>query len=737
MQDAITEEVQKCLTFFEFAFGDNEGIVCIGYRPRGVDDFKETFFQYPRDVSIIAEFCVRMSDTGDVYFCTQLLGRQRRTKADVISCPNLWVDLDYCEPQHLEHEPTITIESSPGRFQGLWVMDEALEPAVAEDLSKRITYRYAEYGSDKGGWGLTKYLRVPGTYNYKYDNGSGFVPPVNVVSTGPIYSLGDFADYPQVQDLIESSFPFPKEILDATDVLHKRRDQIHPMAWLLYSTVPKAEWSKELWRLEMLLVEEGLEREEIFAICREAACNKYRRDGRPEIELWREVCKAWSSKFSDQDEDAPKEHLEVEILSNELLTDDERTWVKGNPTIVEDYIRWASGLSDAAWQYHEAGAFIILSALLCGCVRLPTSAANLNTNLWFMILANTTLTRKTTAMGIAMSVLEDLDPDVLLATDGSPEGLLTALSARPGKPSLFLRDEVSGLLEAMKKEYMAGLGESFAKLYDGNRERRQLRKETIDVRDPRLILFTGGVKNRVYELLDNSHVLSGFLPRFLFITAEPVMKNLRPMGPPTVEAIGRRVELVQRLKEIQDYFVNQTTNVIVNGTVTGQQKKIWNASLTDEAWHRFNTYADALIDEAMKSMYRDLLVPTYDRLSKSGLKIATLLAATRMEDEIIVTVEDIIRAFYYIERWRLHSAEVIENLGKNPFEKMVDKIEQAVYREPGITKSKVMKMCQLTARTAEEILTTMTMRGIIRRESVGKAGKYERLYLASKENNAD
>jgi hypothetical protein len=176
---AIDEDFHRCLTFFELIFGTTEGYIAIGYKPRGLDDFKETFFRYPQDLSSMINYSLTTSNTGDIYYCTQILSERKRVKENVKICPNLWVDLDQCGPENLDLPPTITIESSPGRFQGLWVLREPLDPLKAEELSRRLTYNFAEYGSDKNGWCLTKYLRVPFTPNYKY-HANSFSPIVRI-----------------------------------------------------------------------------------------------------------------------------------------------------------------------------------------------------------------------------------------------------------------------------------------------------------------------------------------------------------------------------------------------------------------------------------------------------------------------------------------------------------------------------------------------------------------------------
>src|ERR1035437_8263517 len=134
-------------------------------------------------------------------------------------------------------------------------------------------------------------------------------------------------------------------------------------------------------------------------------------------------------------------------------------------------------------------------------------------------------------MDLAMDLLAEVDDSIIMATDGSLEGLLTGLAARPGQPSIFLRDEFSGLLEAMvKKDYMAGMAELLTKLYDGTMQRRMLRKEVIEVKDPRLIFYAGGIKNKITSLLTYEQVSSGFMPRFIFITAESDLNKIKPVG---------------------------------------------------------------------------------------------------------------------------------------------------------------------------------------------------------------
>jgi hypothetical protein len=100
----------------------------------------------------------------DLYFCPNAFTRPVLQKAYALPTPYAWADIDGADPEAFEPRPTILWETSPGHFQGLWVLDELLSPGKAENISKRLTYAF---GADRGGWAVTKYLRVPYTFNHK------------------------------------------------------------------------------------------------------------------------------------------------------------------------------------------------------------------------------------------------------------------------------------------------------------------------------------------------------------------------------------------------------------------------------------------------------------------------------------------------------------------------------------------------------------------------------------------
>lgn len=703
--------------FFKLLFGPTTtGYLCIAIlNPHNKAEMNQRWFSYPEQLPqallVISEF----SETHNVYFCPQLFSERNRTKASVKYAPNVWADLDTCLPEKLLVEPSVLVESSPGRYHAYWVMDDyEINPQEIESIARRIAYHHASDGCDRSGWDLTQLLRVPETRNLKYKDAAVHIQHAKK----KYYRASDFKEYPELINYTFTDIEMPTDLPNTSpeEILRKHKASLPSHIWGLFTTVPALhEWSEALWNLEMALFEAGFSKEDVFQIVKGARCNKYARDNRPDTQLWREVCRAGSAHETGK-------HVLIKKpeLATALMSESERELVKSlDQTFIERYIDWASSLGDAAKQYHQAGAFTILSAMLCGTLKLPTSYDVIVPNLWFMVLGDTTLTRKTTSMNIAMGLIEKIDKTLVMATDGSVEGLFTNLSLRPGKPSIFLRDEFSGLIQSMmKKDYMADLPEMLTKMYDGKMQKRLLRKEVIEIADPRLIIYAGGIKNKVLSLLNSEHISSGFIPRFIFITAESDVTKLKPLGPPTVEDVQEKNKILDEMKRIYKHYSGVKSVKIEGVDGTLNTTKDFDAKLTDEAWVRYNELETMMVDMGMRSSEPELMTPVGDRLSKSILKAAMLIAASRQFNDgtdIVVTIEDLLRAISFGEMWKAYAGEVIEGISSSHNDRLIDQIYKGLMKRnsTGANRSLIMRTHKLTSREANNIFDTMEDRGMI------------------------
>jgi len=486
---------------------------------------------------------------------------------------------------------------------------------------------------------------------------------------------------------------------------------------------PEDDWSKILWKVINICLECGLSDIETFAVLLPAKCNKYMRDGRSPKYLWRDIKKAQAAQNRLA---GITVGLVLGTPATPLFMPTIFEGKPGEPTFIDDYREWGVIATDALAQYHEIAAAIILSAILAANIKLDTSYGNMVPNLWGLILGDSTLTRKTTAMRMAMDLLHEVDDEAILATDGSAEGLLTGLSLRPNRASIFYKDEVAGFFHSInRKDYLAGMPETLTQLYDVPQTyTRLLRKETIRISSPVFIFFGGGIKDRVYQEVGEQYILSGFLPRFLVVTGDADLEQIRRTGPATHSTDLERARMITRLADMREAYQR-----IVTMNIAGQEIDIpakTEAFLTTEAWELYGDIEMRMVKAASESPYNALALPTFERLSRSMLKLAVLLGAARQEPKvntIQIELQDVTDASRFVQSWGVHTVDLVMNAGISITQRVMDKVLTTIRRNEGINRGKLMQYYHMTKREADEILGSLEDRGQIIIKRNGRAQK--------------
>src|SRR5688572_4530147 len=133
---------------------------CVSTKSRA-GQWRDEFFSR-RELNAVRDY-IRGNENKDLYFCPHGFRDKRRHKSVAVAPKLLYADLDEVDPRKIRWKPTIAIESSPGRYVGIWLVDKE----ITEDLNRRLTYALE---ADKGGWDFSQVLRIPGTTNYKYNS---------------------------------------------------------------------------------------------------------------------------------------------------------------------------------------------------------------------------------------------------------------------------------------------------------------------------------------------------------------------------------------------------------------------------------------------------------------------------------------------------------------------------------------------------------------------------------------
>lgn len=712
--------------FFVSLFGEEKGYVCIATTrpPADRKTFKEQYFEWPRQMDEAIDYVEKMTPSHNVYFCVNLLSVPRRKKDNATPQHILWADLDTCEPSRLDIPPQLVIESSRNRYQGVWFLDGKLDPRVAENYSKRIAYKYHNFGVDKSGHDLTQLLRVPTTYNYKYDDPYEVRVLTNVETLLPVEA---FADLPQAEMELDDTYgetPDDDTLPSVEQILYRYQEELKPTTFVrYYSEEPTSDWSKMLWRLINLCIDIGMSPDEAFVIAKTSKCNKYARDGRPESHLWQEVNKANLQHKLATLATGESKNLKFPQLLEPREIDNLQ------PTIIDDYCKWAGSATDASPVFHELSSVILLSCLMSKSLRMETSNNKVVPNLWGLLLGDSTLTRKTTAMNLALDFIMDIERDLILSGDSSPEGLMHNLSLRPSMVSIFHRDEVHGFFSSIqKKDYLSSMPEIMAKMYDVPKYLpRTLRKETFIVSEPIFIFFGGGVPDKMYSLVGEEYFLSGFVPRFLVVESRGDIDRIRPTGPPTREGDEARGNLLETFYALYNMYSMQEVIIPV-----GQGEQIRTSPeikvvFTDAMWARAAEVETLLLKTARESYDSSKALPTFSRMFFSMLKMTMLFAAARQEPKDFVIqaeMRDLHTAMFYIEKWGKHVVNFVRNSGMGAQENKMLSIYRYVENNPGVLRGEVMNVFKLNARDMSIVEETLVQRLQIETRRKGRGVNY-------------
>ena len=322
---SVKDEPVRVLEFFDLLWESTQGnaIFSCGQLVPDADGvlrghgWHDHIFQWPEQRDAAREYlageaiCSASEGVGwNTYYCPTLFNQRKRHKDYALPTRWLWSDLDEAHPSTFPEgvpAPTILIETSTDRYQGLWRLGYHVEPLRAQSYSRGIAYAT---GGDKSGWDITQLLRVPGTANGKYrdvtvqiadvqycmDSDKSGENPTDLLTFDPstfILLIGQQATTPGDGEAMELLAEATK--LDGRALLNTKRETIRPRVLTLLTTPPQPgdDRSKRLFEIHCLLAEAGLSPAEVYTITRDCPWNKFvgRRD--EEIYLAKDVLKAW------------------------------------------------------------------------------------------------------------------------------------------------------------------------------------------------------------------------------------------------------------------------------------------------------------------------------------------------------------------------------------------------------------------------------------------------------------
>jgi hypothetical protein len=351
---------------------------------------------------------------------------------------------------------------------------------------------------------------------------------------------------------------------------------------------------------------------------------------------------------------------------------------------LNDYVAYAAEVSERTPRlFNEANGLWMWAIGIAGRARLRLRHGDVYPNLYVLGVADTTLYAKSTGLDIAIRLVNDCFPHLLLANDFTPEAMLADLAGREpanlnssdltehdrelwlaGRSFAAQRglvvEEASAFLAGLRRDYMTGMAELLLRLYDcPDLYRRNTRGAGfVVVRKAYLSIIGMTTPARLQGAEVKTAWHDGLFARFALLTPESTPERPaedherpRPAYPPHL------VETLTRLAH--DLLPVPTYPAPVEAK---------DVAMTDEAraaWWRY--YLAVTYDLLTGDQPPDGRVwGCYGRLPAQALKVALILAGLDWASHKLafpqVTLAHYARAQAIVESWRASAHRLLNTL---------------------------------------------------------------------------
>lgn len=399
-------------------------------------------------------------------------------------------------------------------------------------------------------------------------------------------------------------------------------------------------------------------------------------------------------------------------------------------TFTETYIDYASNLTDAPDIYHKFLALDLLS-LAVGRTPIRITPNRLYPNIWMILIGTSGVTRKTSAMKLAISILPD--DYKYLPNDFTPEALQQTLSEQ--SQGLIWKEEIGGFLENIKKrEYMGGTPDLLCQLFDcPARYSRSLRKEKFDINDVCFNIIAATTPSRFLDTVKLADFDRGFQSRFLIVVGLKTRSQKRRKW---TETDTEKLEACRtKWKQIHDIF-------------HGEESHNLSFEFESEALELANSWSereDAEVMACSTPREADLKGAIATRMADYLVKLAALYEVDNISKtnvsrlvtpSISISKESVAKACLDIDNLLTQLTNnlltlLTEDNVSTKLEKLTNTIKAKADHEGWVQHRVLLQFMNVTAKELLTLIQTAYEREMIEYKKVGRA-MYYRLQIAEK-----
>lgn len=220
--------------------------------PEFEDRFSRDFEQAKHYVKNIGSQVKALRGKYDLYLSFTPTGGKERKKSNAQDTYIIAQDIDGV-PIPTDLPPSYYWETSPNKYQGVWVLDNKVNPQEHEILCRKLVKKY---GFDSCGVDIVHLYRIPGTVNHKYATD---FKVSGMMGEGTVYRKRDFVKHLEDVDISKSTLVKDEEIETINADLDNVLDAYNAMSEFTHEMViDRSDWA---WRLENKLISNGASKE--------------------------------------------------------------------------------------------------------------------------------------------------------------------------------------------------------------------------------------------------------------------------------------------------------------------------------------------------------------------------------------------------------------------------------------------------------------------------------------------
>ena len=220
--------------------------------PEFEDRFSRDFEQAKHYVKNIGSQVKALRDKYDLYLSFTPTGGLERKKPNAQDTYIIAQDIDGA-PIPTDLPPSYYWETSPNKYQGVWILDNKVNSQEHEILCRKLVKKY---GFDPCGVDIVHLYRIPGTVNHKYATD---FKVSGMMGEGTVYRKRDFVKHLEDVEIRKSTIVGDEEIKTINADLDNILDEYNAMSEFTHEmAIDRSEWA---WKLENKLISNGASKE--------------------------------------------------------------------------------------------------------------------------------------------------------------------------------------------------------------------------------------------------------------------------------------------------------------------------------------------------------------------------------------------------------------------------------------------------------------------------------------------